>query len=75
MHHGLRPPAFTVRPRARLAEGKPEISRFPYKRRTRVPGSLDNAESPGTRDIALGHIAFCRLEGIGTPKSLTPLNG
>ncbi len=32
-----------------------------------MPGSFDDAEPPGTRDIAPGRVAFCRLEGIGTP--------
>ena len=32
-----------------------------------MPGSFDDAEPPGTRVHAPGRIAFCRLEGIGTP--------
>jgi hypothetical protein len=49
------------------AVGKPETSRFPSKRRARMPGSNDDAEPPGARDDAPEHAAFCRLEGIGAP--------
>lgn len=32
-----------------------------------MPGSLDDAELPGARGHAPGHVAFCRLESIGAP--------
>jgi len=44
---------------------RPEISRFPCQS-ARMPG-LDDAEPLGARVIALGRVAFCRLESIGPP--------
>lgn len=32
-----------------------------------MPGSNDDAEPSGARDHAPERVAFCRLEGIGTP--------
>lgn len=33
-----------------------------------MPGSTDDAGLTGARENAPEHIAFCRLEGMGTPK-------
>ena len=59
--------ASTPRPHARLAQGSPEISRFPSTRRTRMPGSSDDAESLPARGSAVRRIAFWQLDNIGTP--------
>ena len=67
VHHGLRLPAFPVRPRARLARVVRRSLGSRSERRTRMPGSTDDAEPAGTRDSAPARVAFCRLEGIGTP--------
>ena len=32
-----------------------------------MPGSNDDAKLSGICDNAPGHVAFCRLEGIGAP--------
>ena len=32
-----------------------------------MPGSIDDAGPPVARDDVPGRVAFCRLEGIGTP--------
>jgi hypothetical protein len=47
----------------------------PVRETCAQPGSFDDAEPPGARDIAPGRIAFCRLEGHQRQGSLTPLNG
>ena len=39
----------------------------PEQETARMPGSNDDAEPTGARDRAPGRVAFCRLEGIGTP--------
>jgi hypothetical protein len=67
VHHGLWLPAFAVRSIARLRWTNQETSRFPSERRARMPGSIDDAEPSGACDYAPKRIAFCRLEGIGTP--------
>jgi hypothetical protein len=62
-HRRLRPPAFPTTSRPRLAE----ISRFPCKRLLRMPGSTTTPGRLVSRDINTGHVAFCRMENIGTP--------
>src|SRR6185437_13490750 len=48
-------------------EGRSETSRFPIRRRPRMPGSADDAEPAGTRSSVPVRVAFCRLESISAP--------
>ena len=53
---------------AKLRKDSPEISRFPRRRRLRMPGSTTTRGRPMSRDRDMGRIAFCRTESIGAPK-------
>jgi hypothetical protein len=43
-----------------------EISRFPRKERVCMPGSSTTPGRPSACDDALGHVAFCYTDSIGT---------
>ncbi len=58
------PGAVLAKPR----KGGPEISRFPCRRRLRMPVSPTTQGRPTSRDRDIGRIAFCRTESIGAPK-------
>ena len=45
---------------------KLEISRFPFKERTCMPGSPTTQGRPGTRTIAPVRVAFHLTYGVGT---------
>ena len=45
-----------------------EISRFPFKERTRMLGSPTTRGRPGARDDAPGHMAFRQDKDVGTPE-------
>jgi len=66
-HHRLRPPAFPTTSRPRLAGMAMEISRFPYKRLLRMPGSTTTRGRLVSRCIDTGRVAFCGTKNISTP--------
>lgn len=45
---------------------KPEISRFPCKERSHMPGSTTTPGHPGACDGALRRVAFRFLNSVGT---------
>jgi hypothetical protein len=66
VHRRLRLLAFpprTIRPVGPMAN--PEISRFPDKKRARMPGSTTTPGRPNARVGALGHIAFRYTDSVG----------
>jgi len=44
-----------------------ETSRFPFKERLHMPGSLTTRDWIGPRDIASPHVAFRTQYGVGIP--------
>ena len=44
-----------------------ETSRFPYKERLHIPGSLTTRDWIGPRDIASPHVAFRTQYGVSIP--------
>jgi hypothetical protein len=76
VHHRLRLLAFPMRTVQAQAVTR-ETSRFPFKERPHMPGSLTTRDWTGPRDIASVHVAFRAHYGVGIPgcKRLSRLNG
>src|SRR5271169_5687474 len=75
VHHRLRLLAFPARTGS-VPPAKPKISRFPYKKRPRVPGSSTTPGRSGARICASVRIAFHVSNRVGTRDlSLSRLNG
>ena len=68
VHHRLRLHAFPMRTRRLLPVVGHEISRFPRKERAHMPGSQTARGRRAARDDATCRVAFCCLDGVGTPE-------
>ncbi|MFZ1091748.1 MAG: hypothetical protein WAN75_21420 [Xanthobacteraceae bacterium] len=67
MHHRLRLLAFPMRTDVQAQAVTRETSRFPFKERLHMPGSLTTRDWIGPRDIASVHVAFRTQYGVGIP--------